>query len=286
MKFVDKLERKFGKYAIKNLIFYVIILYVLGFVLDLMNPLIYRTYLMLDVEKVLQGQIWRLFTFIIQPTGNTNLIFLFFELYLYFIIGRALENAWGAFRFNLYYFSGILFNVIAIFVLYFLTGNSFVLGLTYINRSMFFAFASIFPDVQLLLFFIIPVKIKWLGILYGVIYAVDIFQSIRYGYYEVAIAIVISLGNFLIYFLYTRNYKRYSPKEVHRRRSFKRQVKKSSGEVVNFNGKKRTAMHKCTVCDRTEFDDDDLEFRFCSKCDGNYEYCSDHLFTHEHIKKQ
>ena len=149
MKFLDKLERKFGKYAINNLIIYVIILYVIGFVIDFINPLIYSQYLMLDVEKVFQGQIWRLFTFIIQPTGNSNIIFIFIELYLYYMIGTALENTWGSFRFNLYYFSGVVFNIIAIFVMYFITGHSYILGLTYINRSMFFAFASIYANVQL-----------------------------------------------------------------------------------------------------------------------------------------
>lgn len=285
MKFLNKLERKFGKYAINNLIIYVIMLYVIGFVIDIINPSIYSQYLMLDVGKVLQGQIWRLFTFIIQPPGNSNLIFLFFELYLYYMIGNALENAWGAFRFNLYFFSGILFNIIAIFALYFMDGNSYILGLTYINRSMFFAFAAIYPNVQLLLFFIIPIKIKYLAMLYGLIYVIDIIQSFRFGQYHIGIAILISLGNFLIYFFYSRNYKQYSPKEIRRRRKFKKEVGNSPGNVVNFKGKKRNAIHKCSVCGRTELDDDNLEFRFCSKCDGNYEYCTDHLYTHEHVKK-
>ena len=285
MKLLDKLERRFGKYAINNFIVYVISLYIIGFVIDLANPLFYRQFLMLDVEKVLQGQIWRLFTFIIQPTGNSNLIFVFIELYLYYMIGNALENAWGSFKFNLYYISGVLFNIIAIFVLYFIDGNSYILGLTYVNRSMFFAFASIFPNVQLMLFFIIPIKIKYLAMLNGVIYVVEIIQSFRYGQHHIGITIIISLGNFLIYFLNSRNYNQYSPREVRRRSSFKKEIKKSSGKVVNFKGKKTVTRHKCNVCGKTEIDDYDLEFRYCSKCDGNYEYCMEHLYTHEHIKK-
>lgn len=285
MKFLDKLERKFGKYSISNLIFYIITLYVIGFVIDVINPHFYTRYLMLDVEKVLQGQVWRMFTFIIQPTGNKNIFFIFIELYLYYTIGTSLENVWGAFKFNLYYFSGILFNVIAIFVLYFVTGSSYVLGLTYINRSMFFAFAAVFPDIQFLLFFIIPIKVKHLAIFNGLVYIVDIVMSFVNNRYYVGIAILISLGNFFLYFFNTRNYKHYTPKEIKRRRNFRRQVKNSAGNVVDFNGRKRTTMHKCSVCRRTELDDEDLEFRFCSKCDGNYEYCSDHLFTHEHVKK-
>lgn len=285
MKLLDKLERRFGKYAINNLITYVIALYVFGFLIDFISPNFYRQFLMLDVEKVLQGQVWRLFTFIIQPTGNSNVFFLFIEMYLYYMIGNALENVWGAFKFNLYYFSGVVFNIIAIFVLYFIYDYSFILGLTYINRSMFFAFASIFPNVQLMLFFVIPIKIKYLALLNGLMYLVEIIQSFRYGMYHIGISILISLGNFLIYFLNSRNYKQYSPREVRRRRSFRREIKNSSGNVISFNGRKTVAMHKCAICGRTELDDDDLEFRFCSKCDGNYEYCSDHLYTHEHVKK-
>lgn len=285
MNFLDKLERKFGKYAIENLMLYIIILYGVGFFVNTVNPAFYRMFLMLDIEKLLQGQVWRLFTFIIQPMESTNILFLFFELYLYFMIGRSLENAWGAFRFNLYFFSGVMFNVIAIVILYLVTGNSYILGLQYINRSMFFAFAAIYPNIQFLLFFILPVKVKYLAYLYGGLFIYSIIQSFISHNYHIGIAILISLGNFLIYFINSRNFKRYSPGEYRRRAAFKNQVKKASGNVVDFNGRKTIAKHKCTVCGRTELHNEDLEFRFCSKCDGNHEYCMDHLFTHEHIKE-
>lgn len=282
--FLDKLERKLGKYAINNLIVYILIIYFIGTAINFMHPRLYETYLMLDVEKVLQGQIWRLITFLIQPVFSNNIIFLFFQFYLYYMIGNSLENVWGAFKFNLYFFSGIIFNIIAIFIMYFVTGTSFILGLEYLNRSMFFAFALIFPNFQFLLFFFIPVKVKYLAILYAIVYVYEIIQSFRFSSYYVGVAILISLGNFLIYFFNSRNYKQYNPKEIKRRRKFKREIKQSSsrGKVVSFNRRKGVAMHKCTICGRTEFDDEDLEFRFCSKCEGNYEYCMDHLFTHEH----
>lgn len=282
--FLDKLERKFGKYAINNLIIYILIIYFMGTVISFINPGLYKSYLMLDVEKVLQGQIWRLFTFLIQPVFRNNIVFLFFQFHLYYMIGSSLENVWGAFKFNLYFLSGIIFNIIAIFIMYFITGESFTLGLQYLNRSMFFAFALMFPDIQFLLFFFIPVKVKYLAIIYGITYVYEIVQSFRFEAYYVGVAIFISLGNFLIYFFNTRNYKQYNPREIKRRRKFKREIKQSSprGKVVSFNGRKAVAMHKCTICERTEFDDEELEFRFCSKCEGNYEYCTEHLFTHEH----
>lgn len=284
MKFINKLERKFGKYAIHNLIFYIIILYAAGFLINMINPSFYNQFLMLDVEKVFRGQVWRLVTFMIQPPNSGNPFFLFFELYLYYMIGKSLENAWGAFRFNLYYFSGILFNILAILILYMATGFSFPLGLIYINRSMFFAFASLFPNMQFLLFFILPVKVKYLAYLYGGVFLLDVIQSFMSHNYHVGIAILISIGNFLIYFFNSRNYKRFSPHEIKRKKNYRKQVR-GSGNVVEFNGRKKIARHKCAVCGRTELDDDDLEFRFCSKCDGNYEYCMDHLFTHEHVNK-
>lgn len=288
MNLINKLNRKFGRYAINNLMFYIIILYAVGFLLDMINPYFYTQYLMLDIDKVLQGQIWRIVTFIIQPTGSSNMLFLAVELYLYYMIGSSLENAWGAFRFNLYYLSGILFNILAIVLLYVITGNSYNLGLTYINRSMFFAFAALYPNVQFLLFFFIPVKVKYLGYVYGAFILYEIYSSFAAQQYFIGVAIAVALGNFLIYFFSTRNYKRVSPSEFKRKADYRRKVRSASntGNVVDFQGRKKITRHKCAVCGRTELDDENLEFRFCSKCDGNYEYCMDHLFTHEHVKNQ
>jgi hypothetical protein len=203
------------------------------------------------------------------------------------MIGNSLENAWGAFQFNLYYLSGILFNIIAIIIIYLITGQSYIWGLTYINQSMFLAFAVLYPNIQFLLFFIIPVKVKYLGYLYGGYIVYDIITNFISKNYYVGIAIIIALGNFLIYFFATRNYRRISPSEFKRKSHYKQQVRNAAntGNVINFNGKKVITRHKCAVCGRTELDDESLEFRFCSKCDGNYEYCMDHLFTHEHVKK-
>lgn len=285
MNLINKLNRKFGRYAIHNLMFYIILLYAAGFIISLINSDFYYNYLMLDIDKVLHGQIWRIVTFIIQPTSKTNILFLAIELYLYYMIGNALENAWGAFRFNMYYLSGLLFNVLAVIIIYLFTGRSIDLGLTYINRSMFFAFAALYPNVQFLIFFIIPLKVKYLGYVYGVYVLYEIIVNVMAGYYFVGIAIAVALGNFLIYFLSSRNYKRMSPGEIKRKSNYKRQVNAGKGgNVVEFRGKKTITRHKCAVCGRTELDDENLEFRFCSKCDGNYEYCMDHLFTHEHVK--
>ena len=100
MKFMNKLERKFGKYAIKNLMLYIIGLYALGFFIELLTPNVYTQYLSLNMEMIFKGQIWRLVTFTIAPPQTSSPIFIIFSLYLYYIIGINLERVWGAFRFN------------------------------------------------------------------------------------------------------------------------------------------------------------------------------------------
>jgi membrane associated rhomboid family serine protease len=137
MNWINKMERRFGKYAIKNLMLYIIALYVLGIIINIWTPLVYDTYLALDAQKILQGQVWRIVTFIIQPPSNTNIIFLIFVLYFYYMIGTVLENIWGAFRFNLYFFTGIIFHVIAAFIIYFAFGINYHMSTYYINLALF-----------------------------------------------------------------------------------------------------------------------------------------------------
>lgn len=296
MKLIQKLERKFGRYAIHDLMKYIIVIYGLGFLLGLTAPGFYDKFLALNIEQILKGQVWRLVTFVLQPYSGTGILFLFIELYFYYMIGTSLEKAWGTFRFNLYYFTGILFNIVATFLVYFIskavpslpTLNIYP-DIYYVNRSMFFAFAVIYPNVKLLLMFIIPIKVKWIAILYGVIMGIDVIRILSTRniaiilYYIVPV--IAALLNFLIFFFSSSNMRRISPQELKRKTDFRRKMQeaKNTGNVVDFQGRQVITRHKCAICGRTELDDDNLEFRFCSKCDGNYEYCMDHLFTHEHV---
>lgn len=289
MNWINKLERKFGKYAIPNLMYYIIILYAFGFVLGLFAPEFYYQYLSLDAAAILRGQVWRIITFIIQPP-NTNLFFVFFTLYLYYMIGRQLEYVWGTFRFNLYFFTGVLLHVIATLLTYLITGVSLPLGTYYLNMSLFFAYAAIYPNQQFYLFMVLPVKVKYLAWLDGAYFAYAIIQAFlpAYGgdpiygilYKASALAAFVSLFNFLFFFLSTRNMRRFAPKEVKRKHHYHKEVRAGRAAQTGPDG----AKHRCVVCGRTELDDENLEFRYCSKCNGNYEYCQDHLFTHEHIK--
>jgi len=290
MKWINKLERKIGKYAIHNLMYYVIILYGFGFALSLFAPDFYVSYLSLNINAVLHGQVWRLVTFIIQPPA-TNILFVIFTLYLYYMIGMQLERAWGAFRFNLYFFTGVLFHIIAAFMAYFILKVSLPLGTYYLNMSLFFAYAALYPEQQFYIFGILPIKVKWLAWIDAAYFGYTIIQAFlpNYGgaggvygliYKAYALEAFVSLLNFLLFFLSTRDYKKYSPNHAKRKQAYRKEVYEARQNQQYANG----ARHRCTVCGRTELDDPNLEFRYCSKCNGAYEYCQDHLFTHEHIK--
>lgn len=287
MNWIEKLERKFGRYATPNLMYYIVILYVVGFVLQLLNPSFYYQYLALNASEILNGQVWRILTFLVQPPSS-SVIFMVFALYLYYMIGRELEYAWGSFRFNLYFFVGVLFHVVGAIVTYLVTGVSLPIGTGYLNLSLFFAYATIYPNQQFLLFFVIPVKVKYLAWIDGAFFAYTILQAFlpAYGgsifgmyYHANALAAFVSLLNFLLFFVSMQRRRGMSPRQMHRKKTFERQVNREYNHRYE-NG----AQHKCAVCGRTELDDPNLEFRYCSKCNGNYEYCQDHLFTHEHRK--
>lgn len=283
MKLITKLEQKFGRYGIHNLTIYIIICYVVGYVLQLLQPNM-LAYLALDPGRILGGQVWRIFTWILIPPSGLD-IFTIIMLYFYYSIGSTLERNWGAFRYTLYILSGLFFTIIGAFVLYFLVGNMYSvlnLGMAfstyYISTSILLAFAATYPDMQVLFWFIFPLKIKWLGILYGAQILYNMVVYLRQGAWFMTIPIIASLLNFVIFFFSTRNVARYRPKEVKRRRDFQKAV--NPGRVYSGGITK----HKCAVCGQTEQDNPDLEFRFCSRCNGNYEYCQNHLFTHTHIE--
>ncbi|SEW19513.1 rhomboid family intramembrane serine protease [[Clostridium] fimetarium] len=331
MKWFSKLERKYSKYAIKNLMFYIIALYAFGFIINLFYPIVYVEYFSLNAEMILHGQVWRIITFIIQPT-TTSVIFIFFSLYLYYMIGTVLERAWGAFRFNVYFFMGVILHVLAAILIYLVFGVNLQLNTYYLNMALFMAFATVQPDMQLLLFFFIPIKIKWLAYLDAAFFIATIvfgyltpwlptniwlgLSSIGvlpapgyvYSAYVLATAALVSMLNFIVFFLISRSnqktktQKRYSQAMKDNYKGFGGSTKQnnqagtSSTNSTNStsgtsdanvtNKYHKITKHKCAVCGKTENDGDDLIFRFCSKCEGNYEYCSEHLYTHKHVTNE
>ena len=286
---LDKMEKKFGRFAIRNLSLYLIVGYVIGYILRLTGSMDFLT---LNPDQILHGQVWRILTWILMPPSSLS-IFTVIMLIFYYSIGTSLERTWGTFRYNVYLFSGMLFTLIGAFTLYGvyailpslpfshiymvnLAGIGQTIGEAistyYINLSIFLAFAANYPDMRVLLYFIIPVKIKWMAWLDIAVLLLSFFL----GNMATKVAIVASLLNFLVFFLSTRNFARMKPSEIHRRNAYRKQTE----ETVKMRA---ITKHKCAICGRTEEDGDDLEFRFCSKCNGNYEYCQEHLFTHKHI---
>lgn len=276
MKFFNEMERKFGRYAIPNLMYYIIILYGIGLVIQIQMPMFYWRYLSLDANAILHGQIWRILTFLIYSPALGNFVLgdIFtgiLALFLYYNLGQTLERVWGAFRFNVFFFMGVIGQVLAALIVLLVFDRNIYMTTGFLNFSIFLAFAMYFPDIQFLLFFVIPVKAKWLAVAESAVYV----YSFIFGNLATKVEIGISLANVLVFFLMTRNVKRYAPKTVKRRQEFKR-------EVTKITPKSQTR-HKCAVCGRTELDGADLEFRYCSKCQGSYEYCQDHLYTHQHV---
>ncbi|NLN07791.1 MAG: rhomboid family intramembrane serine protease [Firmicutes bacterium] len=158
-KQIRQLERKYGRFALKNLIKYVIGANIIVYFLSLADPSGgLPAALMLDPLLVLRGQVWRLVTFVAIPP-TTGVVWLFFALYFSYLVGTNLENAWGAFKFNVYYLLGMILTIIAAF----LTGST--VGASYLNMSLFFAFAHLYPDFELLVYFVLPVKVKYLSLL-------------------------------------------------------------------------------------------------------------------------
>ncbi|MCQ2537818.1 MAG: hypothetical protein MJ124_05420 [Lachnospiraceae bacterium] len=158
----------------------------------------------------------------------------------------------------------------------------------YISMSIFLAYAITFPENRVMLMFFIPIKVKVLGIIYAVIIAFNAFDYVIDKRYYMAVIIVASMLNAFIFFLSTRQYNKISPREIKRRSDFRRKVqwaKANMGHEATHNGKTVITRHKCAICGATELDGDNMEFRFCSKCDGNYEYCNNHLYTHEHVRR-
>ena len=233
-----------------------------------------------SAQGILHGQVWRLITYVFVPTESRP-IWLLLMLYFYYWIGTSLEHQWGTARFNLYYWSGVLLTAIVTIAASAISGTGYPVGGTeYVNLSMFLAFAFLFPDTRLLLFFFIPVKIKWLAWLDIAVFVIGIIQSLLVGSWLGAILPVVALLNFLVFIwpaidAFARRQKyRHNPQTV----NFKKAVRQQQQQ--------RGYHHKCAVCGRTDTDYPDLQFRYCSKCAGYRCFCQDHIFSHVHFTEE
>lgn len=189
MNWVYKLERKFGHICIHNLMLVVIVGQAMVYIADLLSPMVgISSHLALVWPAVMSGQVWRLVTFIFVPSATSPLA-LVLTLYFYYLIGHALEQAWGDFRFNVYYLVGMAGAILA--AVFTGWGTTY-----YLNLSLFFAFAMLYPDFGVLLFFIIPLKMKYLAIFSGALCALDFL----FGAWSTKASILLALANFLLFF--------------------------------------------------------------------------------------
>ena len=213
----------------------------------------------------------RLISFALIPpsTGMLALI----AIYFYYWIGSTLEQYWGTPQFTIYFFTGIILTVLYGFLIYFITGVSIPITAEYVYLSMFFSFAVLFPDMQVLLFFVIPVKMKWLAILDAAFFVYGILTASV----PMNLLPVVAVLNFFLFCggdLLRMLPRRPSAKTVNFRRESERIRREQRDQLYR---------HKCAVCGRTDVTNPELEFRYCSRCAGYHCFCQDHINNHIHF---
>lgn len=270
MVYIDRFCRKHPNFGIPNIMKYVAIGNLVFWLLGFANTKI-LSYIVFSPYLILHGQIWRLISFIFYPPGSGILTAI--AIYFYYMIGTALERYWGTARFNVYFFTGVILTAVYGFVLYFITGVSYGISAEFIYLSMFFSFAVIYPDMKVLLFFIIPVKMKWLAIVDAAFFLIEIIQ-LRF---PVNLLPVVALLNFLIFCggeLWRKVFKKKTPETINFRRESAKIRREQQANLYN---------HKCAVCGRTDAEYPNLEFRYCSRCAGYHCFCEDHINSHIHF---
>ncbi len=259
MEVLDKCEKKLGWLAFPGLLRYYALFHVMVFLLQFVRPDI-GVILEFDREKILSGEVWRLVTFLFSTSGFGGggafaLLFLIFMVMIAFMISDGLEQAWGVFRTTFFYYTGFIGLLVANFLYpQPMPGSGF-----FIYTSAFFAFATLYPRMELMIMFILPVQIRWLAIVLGGFLLVGIVPQPWY------------IGFLLLGFA---NYILWAAVPAWRGRSlaadpFKRKKKFEKNKLSADD-----AFHECAVCGRTEISDPDLHFRMAE--DGQ-EFCEEHL---------
>lgn len=266
-------------------------------------------FLCFDRDAILQGQLWRLISYPLTNQGG-NILLVAISLLCYYSLGRAMENAWGTCRFNLFYLSGILlmdaFAMALGGVTFQYEGFTYTMDPAfyadmgeYLNLSLFLGYATLYPNTHFLLFFIIPVKAWIFALFYLAITLYDVFQwTVIVTAFPHGLFPLVALGNYFLFF--GKDVLNVIPMSwrVNARRLFKKKGKKektapktgtipfpNAGSYEATTAKvKAPYTHRCTVCGRTDVSNPELEFRYCSRCNGYYCYCQEHISNHTHIE--
>ena len=238
-----------------------------------------------DRNLILQGQIWRLFSYpLTYGIGNNNLLLVAISLFCYYSLGRIMESIWGTLKFNLFYFSGML--MMDVYCMIF-GGHASV---TYLNLSLFLGYATMYPDAHFLLFFIIPVK-AWIFALIDI--AIVLLDLVTVPFPSNLFALI-SIANYFLFFgsdvlnilplSWRTKWKRTGHNVRSRKAVYEDNVIPFSRTTQEQKGPSAVYTHRCTVCGRTDTTHPELEFRYCSRCNGYYCYCEDHISNHSHIQ--
>jgi hypothetical protein len=269
MRFLRRLEQTFGRFAIPQLTMAIIVLQGVTYLLTVTqaNPQPFLEQIALIPAKVLEGEVWRLVTFVAMPpvvgAAGLNVFWALIFWYVFYLMGNALEQQWGTFRYNLY----ILVWYLATIAVSFLQPDA-VASNIFLKTSVFLAFAFLYPEFTFLLFFILPVKVKWLAMLTWLFYGF----LFLFGDWMTRLLIFASLGNFFLFFW----------REIlERLQTGQRRMSRQLAQVAAT--KEPSYRHRCAVCGKTDQTHPDEDFRYCSKCIGQQAYCSEHLRNHEHV---
>ena len=275
---IDRFCYKHPRFGINNLMLYIIIGNALVYVFSKMDTTgMFVYYLYFNPMLIMQGQIWRLISFIFVPT-TSGLLWVAVMLYFYYFIGSALERHWGAGKFTIYYLTGVIFTMLYGLISGLILKSTYMyIDASYLNLSMFFTFAVLFPDTQVLLFFVIPVKIKWLAILDAVFFVLAMIG----GTFPTNLLPLVAVLNFFLFCggSFARYFK--TLKIVNSRQSvnFRSSVHRAKSEEA-----KSPYRHRCSVCGKTDTDYPKMEFRYCSRCTGYHCFCEDHINNHVHFQ--
>jgi hypothetical protein len=274
MRLVERFAYRHPRFGIPNLIRYLVGGNVLFWILCvLLRNQTLLAYISFDAEAILHGQVWRLVSFLFFPISSSPL-FALLAFYFYFWMGSTLERYWGTPQFNIYILLGWLFTVVFGFAVYFITGVSPQITGTYLYMGMFFAFATLFPDMQVLLFLIIPIKMKWLALVDAAFFLIEILD---FGAFPLNLLPLVGVLNYFVFFtgeLWKRRPRRPSANVVNFRRESARIRREQRDELYR---------HKCAVCGRTDTTNPELEFRYCSRCAGYHCFCQEHINNHIHF---
>lgn len=288
MNFMDKLQKKFGKYAVYNLQKYLILAYCVGLVLNMLSVNV-SGLLGFSMDAILHGQIWRLVTWVFCADGGSFISLIF--LYCVYNMAQSFEQMVGTFRMNVYLVGGMLLNLLGGILVYVITlvllGQGISIRLSNYDMlfTIFMALAICMPEATVYLSFLFPIKMKWMFLVYIAMSIYQIYTYFSFGAaYGVGVGllymvvygsqIIVALLNLFLFFHFSKI--RLTRKQKKTQTEFRRQMASVPKAGAG------SARHKCAICGRTENDDPNLSFRYCSKCTGNKEYCQDHLFTHTH----